>query len=90
VRRRVVREPEGPPEELLTFRREDWSSAPLPTEVDALLLRLSGRVVSPDEWRVRRWAEARRRWHERHGWPGGLVALVLDVAEVRRRWCGRP
>jgi hypothetical protein len=36
------------------------------------------------------WKEARCAWHDEHGWPGGPLALMRAVSDVRRRLEGRP
>ncbi len=45
-----------------------------------------GRTVDD---RLRFWREARRLWHEEHGWPGGPLELLRGFSDERRRREGR-
>lgn len=45
-----------------------------------------GRTVDD---RLRFWREARRFWHEQHGWPGGPLELLAGYSDERRRREGR-
>jgi hypothetical protein len=42
------------------------------------------------EDRFRFWKEARRVYHEEHGWPGGPVRLIGEQSDVRRSHEGLP
>ena len=36
------------------------------------------------------WTEARKVWHDEHGWPGGPLAMICGFSDVQRRLEGRP
>lgn len=42
------------------------------------------------EERVAAWREARHRWLEEYGWPGGPLAMLRGESDVRRRLAGVP